>query len=297
MTSRSVWAAVAVTAAACGVLLGLSLAGQSDHQEEAVESTATRSDVSSEWLDAVAQAAVSNRLEGLSVVVVAAPGTREGLITSVSEALALAGAQQSATVQLGSAWWDPAQAAFRAELAAQVGDDGSGDWAAAFEWAVVSAVYPAALVQGQGQDQEIVVDPADAPALSEAAARADILTRAQILESEAPVEGPVDAVVILASEVTEGGSEALVRASIAWERALGAAVIVLETPEATVASQDALDAVAALDQVTQDSRASFVLATQARLTSAQVVAALAAQLGGQAGNYGAVDGLDLIAIP
>ena len=277
------------------MLLGLSLTGEADPSQQASPSTAPVEATSDKQFEAMAQAVVADRLSGLSVVVVAAPGASEELMTTVSTALSDAGATQSATLELASAWWDPAQVAFRAELAAQLSTDDAGDWAAAFEQAVVSSVYPSAYVQAQ--DQTVVGEATSTASLDDAAARADILKRAGILGFDAPVDGAVDAVVIVASDITQGGVEALLRASLAWEGAVTSSVIVVDQAGAKTASQQALDLSSGLLEVTQGQRSSLVLATDASLTGAQVVAALAAQLGGQAGNYGAIDGLELIAIP
>ena len=277
------------------MLLGLSLRGEADPSQQASPSTAPVEATSDKQFEAMAQAVVADRLSGLSVVVVAAPGASEELLTTVSSALSDAGATQSATVELASVWWDPAQVAFRAELAAQLSTDDAGDWAAAFEQAVVSAVYPSAYVRAQ--DQTVVGEATSTAPLDDAVARADILKRAGILELDAPVDSAVDAVVIVASDITQGGVEALLRASLAWEGAVTSSVIVVDQAGAKTASQQALDLSSGLLEVTQGQRSSLVLATDASLTGAQVVAALAAQLGGQAGNYGAIDGLELIAIP
>ena len=319
MSGRIVTGALVATALGIGVVVGLAAprsqqtadpnATPNAHEAQLVADLATRD----EWVAAVAEAAATDRIDGMRVVLLITEDTRKETVDQVTTALTKGGATVEATGRLGTDWWDPTRSSFRGELATQmsasiVGIEGLGA-TDVLEHAIVQAIVPGALPRGATAPAG-GADGASADQAAEGATRQEVLlevlSRAKILTLDHPAAAGVDALVIVTGEGPTGAGAALNAAATVWEQYLGATEIVVAgdagAPGATTsgtipaAARDAIAAAAAAD-TPRSTRPSVVVLSEPKLAAAEIIMALKEQATGGSGTYGTAIGLDIVAIP
>lgn len=306
MASRMVMAALVALALAVGLIAGMSLP-----REKALTQTTTstsgeleeaRSQVAQRdaWLDEVAAASVAGRLDGASIAVLVADGAVATEVDQVIAALGDAGASVRLQASLSADWWTPELAAFRGEIADQLGESVVGvdglNSAEVLQHAIVQALVPDVLPAGTDASADTG---GDSQVGGEAAGRAEVLlevlTRSGLVTVETAATGPVDALVLVTADGPEGaGTVADLTASV-WERYVPATVLVVF--DEGVGPSVATEAIAHGEELSITNRPSVVIATQEILTAPQVVMALVEQQEGGAGWYGTTESLPLMASP
>jgi len=306
MRSRVVLAALVMLALAVGVVVGLATpreravadvtpsAGQDT--QDALAQVARRD----AWLQEVAMASVTGRLDGKSVAIVVAAGASADDVDQVVSALENAGATVGLEASMSADWWTPELAAFRGEIADQVTDSVVGvdglPSTEVLQHAIVQALVPDAVPAGADAPGDVGVDfPSDGVAADRADVLLEVLTRSELLSVSQRATGPVDALVMVTADGPEGGGTLADVAASVWEQYVPATVVVVfgETESPTVATE----AIAHGATLATANRPSIVIVTQAALTPPQLVFALVEQEAGGSGSYGTAEDLLLIASP
>lgn len=304
---RSARSAVLTTAAmvfclALGVILGsgplrTALVGQSAAEAERLRDTITQRDGRIDsleasltehdaFLEALGPVVIADRLAGVNVVIVSAPGVGAEQEAFARAALEAAGATVVGDAQLGDAWFAAEHVAFRNELAEQVrGDVALTDAASGSE-----AVLQHALVQAL-LPTTALLDPSEEPALAlgRAGTLREVLVRSDLLTIDLSEDAEAGAVVLLYADPSDDAAQnALAAASFARLAGvvdtLGRWVVIASGPSdadgvaGAVASQSSLQGVSVVADAWVP-RGGIVLAL-----------ALREQVDGGSGVYGA-DGI------
>jgi hypothetical protein len=256
-----------------------------------------------EWVAALADAAVSGRLEGMRVALLVTDGTDPAAVDEVEAALAAGGAVVVTTARLGSEWWDPAKSSFRGELANQVADtvegaDGRGA-TDVLEHAIVQAMVPGALPVGT-TDPDANTDPDSAGGIDRQAVLLEVLARAEVVTIDQPADEGVEAFVIVSGGGPVGAGAAINAAASVWETYVGTTLVVFarQAEGGAVSVEDVLaETIASGADTPEPTRPSIVAMSSESLATAQVVMALVEQASGGTGVYGEAADFDLIAIP
>lgn len=231
---RSARSAVLTTAAmvfcvALGVILGsgplrTALVGQSAAEAERLRDTITQRDGRIDsleaslaehdaFLEALGPVVIADRLAGVNVVIVSAPGVGAEQEAFARAALEAAGATVVGDAQLGDAWFAAERVAFRNELAEQVrGDVALTDAASGSE-----AVLQHALVQAL-LPTTALLDPSEEPvlALGRAGTLREVLVRSDLLTIDISEDAEAGAVVLLYADPSDDAAQnALAAASFA----------------------------------------------------------------------------------
>jgi len=320
---------VAVAAIVAAAAIGY-MAGFSTNDPRTVDATPTTSDTASptasgslgetdQWLADIADAVTASSLTGMRLAVVSTDGASASLTDQVSQLIVDAGGTVAVQATLGSHWWAPDLATFRAELADQLATSivGAPDASASvlLNHAIVQALVPGAIPAGSSDSSNSSGD-ASAPSAgddggqvvaegeglivlgdsapdSAAEVMRTSLERSDIVSfTTPPATQPVDGVVLVMGEGPEGGGLAAARFVAVWEQYAPVSVVVAGTPaSARAIPATANDLITGLSEEAVGTRSSVVVATAPVLVGPQVVLALAEQFDGGSGNYGTFDGL------
>lgn len=301
MARLVVTAAALVTALAVGVMTGTALAPSESENEQAPAASAEAS-APAAWVDALADAASSSRLEGARVLVLSTEGVTDKQADSVRTAVTDAGAQVVGGATLGGAWWAPEQAAFRRELAEQLRSNVVGAQDAApqllLQHAIAQALLPSVTPPGAAAPQQQDLTGATP---EPSAVLLDVLTKAGILSNVTTAPERADAIVVISAQGPTGGGTIAVQAASAWELYAPATEIVVlsggEGGQQVPVPATAAEAIAEAAKAAATVRPSVVVTSVPAIADAQVVTALAQQIASGTGNYGDFAGLALLAEP
>ncbi|PKQ17519.1 MAG: hypothetical protein CVT68_08110, partial [Actinobacteria bacterium HGW-Actinobacteria-8] len=252
------------------------------------------------WLQEVATASVTGRLEGQSVGVFVAHGASADDVDQVVSALENAGASVGFEASMSAEWWAPELAAFRGEIADQVIDSVVGveglPSTEVLQHAIIQALVPDAVPAGADAPGDVGVEfPSDGAAADRADVLLEVLTRSELLSVSKRATGPVDALVMVTGDGPEGGGTMADVAASVWKQYVPATMLVVfgETESPPVATE-AIEHGATLATA---NRPSIVIATESALVPPQLVFALVEQGAGGSGSYGTAENLPLIASP
>lgn len=301
-----VMTALVVLALAVGLIAGTAMSSDESPTQATASDEGELAQVQAQvaqrdaWLEEVAAATVAGRLDEVSVAILVADGAVATDVDQVVTALEDAGATVDLQASLSADWWTPELAAFRGEIAEQLGEsvveaDGLNS-AEVLQHAIIQALVPGALSGGTDS-------PADtggnAESEDEVADRAEVLlevlTRSGLVTVETASTKPVDALVLVTADGPAGAGTVADLAASVWEHYVPATLLVVFDKGA--AASIATEAMTHGETVANTNRPSVVIATEEILTAPQVVMALVEQRKGGTGWYGEGENLPLIASP
>jgi hypothetical protein len=232
------------------------------------------------------RALLADRLEGITVTLVALPGSDANLVRATGATLTSAGANIGSTVTLLDAWTDPDKQAFRATLAEQlapaVGLSGEGGGGELIDQVLARALLTRAEEGG---------DPSDGAAEADAAIEGLRTGELVSFASRDPV--PAQAAVVVAGPLggDDAGERSATAASLsalaaAFDRVGGTVVVSASSTRGGGAEADA----SLVEALRKDESAAKSVSTvdnaELPMGQASVVFALLEQLSGKAGQYG-----------
>lgn len=293
MGAKVIGGSVALVTLAAGFMIGFAVPRDDDDAAQAA-AQATLSPAE-HWLPEVALAATSSRLDGVAVVVIGASTVGAEQMARVRDAIESAGGTVVGSATVEEAWWDPAQAAYRGSIADQITGEIAGvtddAGASALDHALIQGVVPGLVPPGASPGEGDTGNEGG-PALL-----ADVLTRGELLSAVTTASVKPQAVVFVVTSDDDALATAAVSSAQQWELYVGATEVVMLAPDAVEVPQPAQAAIDAAGKLRENARPSIVITTADALADAQVVAALAEQLGGGTGIFADLGSYPLIALP